>query len=96
MAAHTGVLACTGTLGAGVADTFDLSGNTDEVLITNHGNVAGVIYVRADGTAAAVAADECSVILGGQIRRYRSGHGGNPPTFSIISSAAITVTVEGA
>lgn len=95
--AQTGALSCHGTLVAATAETFDLTGITDEVLITNQGNVAGaVIYVRSDGVTAVVAADETVVILPAQSRRFRSGGAGNPPTYSIISASAVTVSVEAA
>lgn len=94
MAARTGVNAITATLGAGVADTFDLSGVMGEILITNHGNVANPIYVRSDGVAAVVAANENAVVLPSQSRRFRAGAAGNPAIFSIISVGAVTVTVE--
>jgi hypothetical protein len=96
MAANSGVTAVTATLGAGVADTFALTGLTDEVLITNHGNIAGVAYFRLDGTAAVGAAANNGVILGGQQRRVRAGAAGAVKTISIISAAALTITVEAA
>ena len=95
MAAHSGARSATGTLGAGVADTFDLTaGGFERFEIIHHGDVDDVVYFRTDGTAAAVAADENRLLLPRERLTVPAGGGGDFRQVSAISAGAATVTVE--
>lgn len=98
MAANSGVNTVHATLGAGVADTFTLTGKVDEVLITHCGPAAvtAPIYVRSDGTTAVAAATGTIAILPNQSRRFRAGAGAANPVYSIICAGAALVAFESA
>lgn len=97
MAANTGAVSCHATLGAGVADTFTLTGKVDEVMITHCGPAAVTtpLYVRSDGQVAVAAAAGTIAILPNQSRRFRAGAGATSPVYSVICAGAALVACEG-
>lgn len=95
MAANSGVRSCHATLGAGVADTFDLTANGfDRLEIANSGT--DIAYYRLDGVTAVAAADETRSLLGGERQTLPvTGNGVLPNPISVISAGTPTIHVEG-
>lgn len=92
MAAKSAIRSVSGTLVASTADTITLSGagGGAGVEVTHHGAaITAPLYVRLDGTAAAVAANENYVVAPGQTRIFSSG----ASTISVICSATAGYTV---
>ncbi len=64
--AETGVNKATAALAANTNNTVTLSGGSGLVEVKVHRSSGDVVYVRGDGTAAVVAADECEAIDPGE------------------------------
>lgn len=80
------------TLTAGTADTITFSQTYPEVEVLHRGT-SGTLWVRADGSAATVAGDECYAV-----QPYEAvilPPGPQPPSVSVISSDAVAYTVTG-
>lgn len=94
MAANTGIASCHATLGAAVADTFDLTkGGFDRLEIANSGT--DVAYYRTDGVTAVGAADETRSLLAGRRNTLPANGNGDCPTISVVSAGTPTIHVEG-
>ena len=91
MAAVAGARSATATLTAATVDTVTLS---NAVGASKIGEIANSgtdpLYCRADGVAAVVAADECTIVLGGERLTIGLSAAG---TVSVISAGTPTYTV---
>jgi hypothetical protein len=83
------------TLTANTEKVVSLARDLREVGILHKGNGVEPVYVRLDGTAAAINADDAYVVLPSTQRWVpRIWSSGKPTNVSIISAGAIDVEVE--
>jgi len=90
--AQTGIASCYGALTAATAENFSLTGRHDRVELV-HISGTDPVYYRNDGTAAAVAADECGVLLPGERLAGQAQFDGDVSTVSLISAGTPTVGI---
>lgn len=83
------------TLAANVATEVSIDRDVREIGVLHKGNVDNPIYVRCDGTAAVIKANDAYTLLSGQQRWVpRIWSSGRPTLVSIISAGAADVEVE--
>lgn len=84
-----------GTLVANTATGVTVAGDRNEVGVTHKGNVADLLYARADNTTTVLAANDTFVILPGQTRWIpRPRELGSPTVVSLRSAGTVDYEVE--
>lgn len=92
MASHSVAKTKHAVLTADTADDVTLTSTVGLVRITNRAG-AGELYVRVDGTAPAVGADESYVVLPGQTRPFNMS-GAADQVVGVIASLPLAYSVE--